>query len=307
MNVHALRRRLIARRAHPPSDVRETVATEWPTARREYENEMAKAVPAAASTSRDVLSGVGTDVVRAPGRPADRVVVFLHGGGYTMGSPGTHRPLAARLAAAGDTAVYVPDYRLAPEHPFPAGLRDARAVWDHLVHVEGRPAASIGLLGDSAGGGLAAALTLQLLADDEDPPATLVLLSPWADLTLTAPSLAVPFESDPMVDCGFLEDARRAYIPTQDPTDPLISPAHGDWRGAPPALIHAGRSERLIDDARALFAAMAAADVVVRLEEWDDVVHVWHQFAPALPQATDAIDRVGRHVRRQVAAKGSES
>jgi len=307
LEIHRVRRRLVELATERLRSASEEVAVDWPTARREYEREMAKAVPADAVFTSERYAGVRCDVINSSDHGAGRVVLFLHGGGYTMGSPATHRGLAARTGAACEAVVVLPEYRLAPEHPFPGGLTDARAVWDHLVDVEGVPASSIALMGDSAGGGLAAALTLMLMRDGRPLPAALVLMSPWTDLTLSAPAIKVSYEVDPLVDAGFLAAARDAYVPDHDVCDPTVSPAYGEWRGAPPTLIQVTRSERLLDDARVLFERMASQGAPVRLEEWDDLVHVWQQFAPALPQASQAIERIGRHVRRHVIASGTYS
>jgi acetyl esterase/lipase len=307
MEIHSLRRRLITLAAERHRAAGDALTTNWPLARREYEREMAKAVPVDAVTRSELYSGVRCDVIDPPGTRAKRVVLFLHGGGYTMGSPATHHGLAARVGVASDATVVLPEYRLAPEHPFPAGLDDARKVWGHLVEVEAIPASSIALVGDSAGGGLAAALTLALMRESRQPPSALILMSPWTDLTLSSPTIQVPSEVDPLVDAGFLSDAREAYVAEHDLDDPLVSPAYGDWCGAPPTLIQVGRSERLLDDARVLYRRMVSDGVRVRLEEWDDLVHVWHQFAPALPQATDAIERIGAYVRRYALELGASS
>jgi len=225
-------------------------------------------------------------------------VLYLHGGSYVLGSIATHRALAARLAAACGARALLVDYRLAPEHPFPAALDDAIGAYRWLL-ARGTDPRRIVLAGDSAGGGLAAA-TLVALRDAGDPlPAAAVLLCPWVDLEGTGPSLATNAAADPMVDRDGLLRAAAAYLGGVDPRTPLAAPLHADLAGLPPMLIQVGKSEALLDDAVRFAARARAAGVDARLEQWDEMVHVWQAFAPLVPEAGAALVQIGAFVRAQ--------
>lgn len=295
MNAHQLRERLLARARSDrdgPSDV------SWELKRRSYELDMAKAPgPPAVDIDKVDTPDVRGEWLRPAGRRPTRVLLFVHGGGYVMGSVDTHRALAGRVSVAGDASVFLLEYRRAPEHKFPAALDDVITCWSWLLAQTGASNGSIGVVGDSAGGGLAAALVLSLLESGHQVPGALALLSPWLDMTLTSGSLAASLEADPLVDREFLEAARAAYAGGADAKDPLLSPLFGAWHGAPATLIQVAAPERLADDSRHLFDRMSSAGVDVVLEEWDGLIHVWHQFFPLLPESGLAIDRIGQHFR----------
>jgi acetyl esterase/lipase len=221
-----------------------------------------------------------------------RTILYLHGGGYVIGSCNTIRPLAAQLATAASARVLTVDYRLAPEHPFPAAVEDAVVAYRWLLD-EGYDPGSLAIGGDSAGGGLTVA-TLVAARDIGLPlPAAAVCISPWVDLTLSAPSIDANAKNDPQVQRSGLARMAGWYLAGQDPTMPLASPLFADLSGLPPMLIHAGSVEALVDDARGLAQAASGAGVDVTLECWEDMIHVWHAFAPGLPEGTAGIKRVG--------------
>lgn len=230
-----------------------------------------------------------------PGAANDRVILYLHGGGYVMGSINTHRAMVARIARAGQARALAIDYRLAPEHPFPAAVDDATAAYRWLV-AQGYKPGKIVVAGDSAGGGLALA-TLLALRDAGTPlPAAGVGISPWTDMEGTGDSVTTKAAKDPMVQKDGLLSMAKMYVGEQDPKAPLASPLHADLRGLPPLLLQVGEAEILLDDATRVAERAKAAGVNVDLEVWDDMMHVWHVFAKILPEGQQAIDKIGKFV-----------
>jgi len=225
------------------------------------------------------------------------VVVYLHGGGYCIGSLESHRPMLTHLASASGARVLGVDYRLAPEAPFPAALDDACAAY-RWVLAGGTDPSRVIVAGDSAGGGLTLA-TLVALRDAGDPlPAGGVCLSPWADLTQSGATMAEKADADPMVHAEDLDRWAAAYAGSDhDPRSLGLSPLFADLSGLPPLLVEVGTAEVLLDDARRLAERARAAEVDVTVFEGEDLIHVWHFFAGAVPEADEGIARVAEFVR----------
>jgi len=239
--------------------------------------------------------GLSAEWIAGPGAQSDRVILYLHGGGYVTGSIKTHRAMVARIARASKGRALLIDYRLAPENPFPAAVDDATAAYRWLL-AEGCAPSKIVIAGDSAGGGLALA-ALAALRDAHDPmPAAAVAISPWTDLEGTGDSVKTKAAKDPMVQGSDLVPMAKMYFGTHDPKNPLLSPLHADYRGFPPLLIQVGEAEILLDDSTRVAERAKAAGVKVELEIWDDMVHVWHVFAKLLPEGQQAIDKIGTFV-----------
>lgn len=237
--------------------------------------------------------------ITTPGADAERVILFLHGGGYCLGSCSSHRGLASLLSRAAGVRALIIDYRLAPEHPFPAGLEDAVAAYRWLLG-RGVDPKHIAVAGDSAGGGLTLA-TLLSLRDAGDPlPAGAVLLSPWTDLALTGESLVTRAELDPVLGKASMLGMTRWYIGDMDPRTPLASPLYAEMRGLPPLLVHVGDHEVLLDDAVRVATRARAAGVDVTLEVWDEMWHVFHATAPRVPEARQAVEKVGEFLRARL-------
>jgi len=240
--------------------------------------------------------GVPAEWVSTPEASAARVILYLHGGGYVIGSINTHRDLASRLSRAAGARVLLIDYRLAPEHPFPAAVDDATAAYRWLLATGVAPA-QIAIAGDSAGGGLTVA-TLVALRDAGAPlPAAGVCLSPWVDLEGIGASMTTKASVDPMVQRDGLLQMAALYLNGQPARTPLAAPLYADLTGLPPLLVQVGTAETLLDDSTRLAERARAAGVAVTLEPWDDMVHVWQIFAAMLPEAREAIDRIGAFVR----------
>jgi monoterpene epsilon-lactone hydrolase len=252
-------------------------------------------------------AGTETVKVRAGNVTGDRIsmrlsqparhVLYLHGGAYRAGAPSTYRHLTWRIARATRASVLVIDYRLAPEHPFPAALEDSVAAYRWLLADVGEPR-RLALIGDSAGGGLVLATLLKLRDNDIPLPGAAVALSPWTDLALTGPSLRLNAEADPMLNADELPLVAAQYLGGADPRDPYASPLYGDPAGLPPTLFHVGSDEILRDDSVRMADKMRAAKCHVELEIWPRMPHVWHLFAPFLPEARRAIARIGDFVQR---------
>jgi monoterpene epsilon-lactone hydrolase len=240
--------------------------------------------------------GIPAEWVATPGVDTERVIYYLHGGGYVIGSINTHREMASRLSRAANARVLILDYRLAPENLFPAAVDDSITAYRWLLSVGVNPARLV-IAGESAGGGLTIA-TLVALRDAGEPlPAAGVCLSPWVDLACLGESIVTKAEIDPVVNKENMLRLAKAYLGDTDPCTPLASPLYADLAGLPPLLIQVGTAECLFDDARRLADRATAAGVDVTLEPWDDMIHIWHMFAAILPEGQQAIDRSGEFVR----------
>ena len=242
-------------------------------------------VPRGARVAGRVLNGVRAEVVTASGVRPERTVVHFHGGGYCIGSPRMMLTWAAHLSARAACRVVVPDYRLAPEHPHPAGLDDARAVMDALLG-EGPPA-SIVVSGDSAGGGLALSLLLALRDAGERLPAGCMLASPWLDLSRDRRAVPGLVRREVMLSPGWLEACALAYAPRADWAAASVSPLLAAHGGLPPLLTQAGSDELLAPDAERLAVSASAAGAVVTYTRWPGM---WHEFVlqPGLVAAADS-------------------
>jgi acetyl esterase/lipase len=256
--------------------------------------------PARATTQTVDAGGARADRIVMPSSDRNRHVLYLHGGAYAVGSPACYRHLTWRIAAAARACVLAVDYRLAPEHPFPAALDDAVAGYRWLL-AEGAAPRKLAIIGDSAGGGLTLATLLKLRDDGLPLPAAAVVLSPWTDLAVTGTSLARNARADPMLAAEVVPWLARHYLAGADPRNPYASPLYGDPAGLPPTLFHVGSDEILHDDAVRMADKMRAAGCSVELEVWRRMPHVWHLFAPVLPEAHRAIARIGTFVRRHTA------
>lgn len=243
-------------------------------------------------------NGVPAEQVTPHGwTPSDPTVLYMHGGGYAIGSPQTHRELVARIALAAQARCVSIDYRLAPEHPCPAAVDDAIAAYRALLE-SGTPPGSIVFGGDSAGGGLAVATLLRLLTTDDPMPGAAVLLSPWVDMSCAGESIDrnAPYC---YLQRPAIELFARQYLQGRPPQDPVASPVHADLSGLPPLLVQAGSAEALYSECVLLAERARAAGVNVTLQIGEGMVHVWQAFARILPEARAFIDDVGRFIRDQ--------
>jgi acetyl esterase/lipase len=253
--------------------------------------------------------GVPAEWVAAGGVRPGRVLLYFHGGAYQIGSPATLRHLVALLSGVTRARALSVDYRLAPEHPFPAAVEDALAAYRWLL-ASGTDPALIAVAGDSAGGGLALAALLALRDAGEPMPAAAVALSPWTDLALTGDSLRTRAAVDVMIKPEGMRETAALYLAGADPRHPYASPLYADLRGLPPLLIHVGDAEVILDDSTRLAARASEAGVEVSLEIWDEMPHVFPAFAGLLPEADQAIERIGtwldqRYLSAQRPAAGS--
>jgi len=247
-----------------------------------------------------VESPVKGEWVSPPDGPrSERVVYYLHGGGYISGSAKSCRPITATLARELKARVFGLDYRLAPEHRFPAGLDDALAGYRWLVST-GIDPHSIAIAGDSAGGGMTLALALRLRDAGELLPSSLACLSPWTDMTSESASLTANSERDSMFVGEDIERYASVYLGSQSRRDPLASPLLANVGGLPPLLIQVGRDEVLLDDARSLHEKVLAAGGSSTLHIYENVPHGWHYGAPFLPETRQALCEVAEFIGRQV-------
>lgn len=254
--------------------------------------------PADASLRPVDADGVACEWVAAPGAAHDRAILYLHGGGYAIGSIGTHRTLGYNLSQAAGAQVLMADYRLAPEHPYPAALDDAVTAWRWLLK-QGGKAERAAIAGDSAGGGLAVATMLKLRDEGASLPACAFLSSPWTDLAGTGASIEANAAVDPTVKRRFLTWFADLYMNGADPRTPYASPHYASLKGLPPTLIHVGAVEILLDDATRLAERARAAGVEVECEVWPDMLHVWHLFAPMLSEGREAVAKAGAFIARR--------
>jgi acetyl esterase/lipase len=249
--------------------------------------------PRGTHVRRDRVGQVPATWVAAREAREDRVILYLHGGGYVFGSSRTHQGMLGHLSAHAGAVACLPDYRLAPEHPFPAAIEDARAAWDGLQG-EGFAPGQIVIGGDSAGGGLALALLGDLIARGAALPAAVFALSPLTDMTFSGESMRGNAQSDVVLPASRAQEAAEMYLGTQDARDPLASPLFAEFAGAPPVYITAGTTEILLDDTRRMAESMREQGVDVREVILEDVPHVWPLFQGLIPEARQTLREIGQ-------------
>ncbi|HFL4097307.1 TPA: alpha/beta hydrolase [Escherichia coli] len=243
------------------------------------------------------LEGVAAVAITAPGASTDRVILHFHGGGWVSGSPSSHAGMLGELSRAARTQVIVVDHSLAPEHPFPASYDESIRSYE-AVRKLGKPFA---VTGDSSGGGMALNVLAYASAQGHKDVRAALLISPWADLTLSLPSITQLADRDPMVDVAALRDAVRAYAGDHDLKNPHISPLFADMHEFPPLLIHVGSDEILLDDSLEIDRKVRAAGGRSYLEVWPEMLHVWHIQTGTLPQAHDGLQRAGEFLLEYLA------
>jgi epsilon-lactone hydrolase len=231
-----------------------------------------------------------------PEDPAGTVIVHFHGGGCTIGSSKSHAELGARIARAAAARVFLPDFRLAPEYPYPASLEDGVRVYEQIRH-EGVPAERLVISGDSAGAGLALAVVLSIRKRGETMPAAIVQISPAADMTCSGQSYIERQDLDPVITLEAAKGMAASYSGDHDRTDPLLSPVFADFTGFPPILMIVGSNEILYDDAITITERAIKAGVAVQLEEYDGMVHVFPHLTWLFPESITAIEQIGAFVR----------
>jgi acetyl esterase/lipase len=264
-----------------------------------------EAMAGAFATAEDVTfqavdaGGVPSEWVRTPGVAEDGAVLYLHGGGYVIGSVATHRSLVGRIARASGLRALSVDYRLAPEHPYPAAVEDAKAAYRFLLS-EGIDPARIVIAGDSAGGGLALATLVALREEGVRLPAAAVCMSPWVDLEGTGDSATRA--DDPWIELDGLREMGKQYVGGGVLRDPLCAPLYADLAGLPPLLIQVGTRELLLDDSQRVAERARAAGVDVTLEVEEGLIHVWQFFGDEVPESKAAVERIGAFVRGRTGA-----
>jgi acetyl esterase/lipase len=257
-------------------------------------------LPADVRYEPTTAGGVCAEWAMAGSASAERAVLYLHGGGYVIGSPASHRVLVGDLSRASGARMLSLDYGLAPEAPFPAAVRDAVSGYRYLLGLGIAPS-RIAIAGDSAGGGLTVAALLALRDAGDPLPAAGVCLSPWLDLTLSGESMTTKAGEDPLVTRDGLAQMAALYLGGADPRAPLASPLFADLDGLPPLLVQVGTAETLLDDSVRFAARARAAGVDVELEPWEEMIHVWHSFATMIPEGKRAIARIGEYLRAHLA------
>jgi monoterpene epsilon-lactone hydrolase len=270
--------------------------------RRHRIEEVGSAWPAASDIqlAEVDIEGLRGEWSMAPGSDASRVLLYFHGGGYCSGSILSHRRLVTEAGRAAKARTLAIEYRLAPEHPFPAALDDALSAWRFLGK-QGIVAEHIAVGGDSAGGGLTGALINRLRQTGGRIPGCAWLISPWTDLTLSGSTLATKDEVDPIIHKAYLAELVQAYLPPGvDKKDPRVSPLYADLAGLPPTLIQVGSCETLLDDSTRFAAAAGSAGVAVTLEIWPEMIHAFPMWNAHLAAGRQALANAGEFIRRQL-------
>lgn len=242
------------------------------------------------------VNGVPGEWITPPRLDGGRTILYLHGGYYLLGSIRSHRTLAGNIAAAARARALIIDYRLAPEHPFPAARDDALTAYHWILARDARHD-QVTLVGDSAGGGLALEVLLSLRELGEPLPAAAVCMSPATDLTLCGESWRTNAKKDAVLSRHIAEQAQLMYLPGIDPCDPLASPLFADLHDLPPLLIQVGSDELLLSDSTSFAEYARRAGVDVTLEVWPGMQHIWQYAAGFVPEARQAIDRIGEFIR----------
>lgn len=294
--IEPLMQLLRERRANRPKGI--------PEMRAEFET-LAQSFPKRSDVTRENIdANVPAAWLRPQDARTDCAMLYLHGGAYVIGSIDTHEAVAGRIAAACRMPALIIDYRLAPEHPFPAALEDAVGAYRWLL-AQGFPPDRIAIAGDSAGGGLTAAAMISLRDAGDPPPACGVCISPWTDLAGTGESIQERADRDPIIVPSEIFERANQYLGDADPHDPLASPMYADFTGLSPLLIQVGTEETLYDDAVRMADRARAAGVNVHLEVWDRMPHVWHTLATLVDAADQAIGDIGEFVKSFIPAEAA--
>jgi acetyl esterase/lipase len=257
-------------------------------------------VPPDVAVEKVSANGVPAEWTATPNADRRTALLYLHGGGYVIGSLDSHRHLVAECGRAAGSCALALDYRLAPEHPFPAAVEDALSGYRFLL-AQGFAPERIAIAGDSAGGGLVVALMLAIRDAGLGQPAGGWCISPWVDLEGLGETMDSKAASDPTVQRAGILDMARTYLNGADPRSPLAAPIHADLAGLAPLLIQVGAAETLLDDAIRLAKLAGAADVRVDLQVWPEMIHVWHLFHPELAAGRRAIKAGGGFVAAAIA------
>ncbi|GAB6907562.1 Acetyl-hydrolase [Desulfosarcina cetonica] len=252
-------------------------------------------LPPGTQVEKITIDGMAAEWIAANTVREDIVILYLHGGGYNVCSPNTHREFAAHISKASGAKVLLIDYRLAPEHPFPAALQDATAAYRWLLN-QGLKGKRIAIAGDSAGGGLTLTTAISIRDAGIPLPSSIACISPWTDLMFTGNSIKTNSKIDPLVTARGGKIMAENYIGDHDPRNPLISPLYAEMSGLPPILIHVGTDEMLLDDSKRIAKKAEDAGVNVTLKIYDKLWHVFHLNVNAMPEAKTAVAEFGAFI-----------
>ncbi len=247
----------------------------------------------------DTIAGVPAEWVEPPNARSDALLLYLHGGGYYMGGISSYRHFVTRFAQIAGMRTLHLDYRLAPEHPFPAAIEDTTAVFRWLAE-KVIPAERIVIAGDSGGGGLTLATLLSLRDAGHALPRAAAVISPWTDLTCSGESMRTMQSKDPIIDATRSSHVAGWYAGNTPREHPLVSPMFADLRGLPPLLVHVGTDEVLLDDSTRFAERAKAQGAPVSIEVWEEMIHVWHYYAAWVPEAREALAGIARFFAAQL-------
>jgi acetyl esterase/lipase len=273
-----------------------------PSAREPFDELMEK-TPAAEGVTYEKaeVGGVPGGWCRPGGGAAATAILYLHGGAYVAGSAHAYRHFVGQVAARANVAAFVPEYSLAPEHPFPAAVDDAQASYRGLVE---KGFGNIALTGDSAGGGLALVLLSLLVAESLDGsglrPVCAAVISPWTDLALSGASMVTRVEADPLLTKDSLASTARLYLLGHDPREPQASPLYGDLSGLPPVMVHVGEDEVLLDDSLRYGERLESEGGTCQVHTWEGMAHVFPSNIALLRAAKESLDDIGDFLRQQL-------
>ncbi len=270
------------------------------TIRKDWDHLFSDVTPEVGARSKAVdVDGIPGEQICAPDASSEGAILYLHGGGYVLGSVLSHHDVCERISRAAGYNLLAIDYRLAPEHPFPAALDDALSAYRWLLK-QGLSPDRIALAGDSAGGGLCLALLLKLKQDGEPLPACAALMSPWVDMAMSGESLISNDAVDPMVHKEMVEVMASSYVASDDRRNPLASPLYGELSGLPPLMIHVGTRETLLDDSKRIAARARDAGVDVQTKIWEGQVHVFQIFASQVDEGEESIRELGAFIHQHL-------
>jgi monoterpene epsilon-lactone hydrolase len=245
---------------------------------------------------KDTIAGLHSEWLTPDGSPDDKLLLYWHGGAYVMGSCASHRPCVSHIAREAGIRALVPEYRLAPEYPFPAAVEDSVRLYRALLE-QGYEAKNIAIAGDSAGGGLCVAMLLSLRDQGVELPAAAGLLSPWLDLSGQGESMTTRVGQDPWFNPEDLPHVTAYYCSDSELTDPLVSPVFAQAAGLPPTLIQVGDDELLLSDSERLAENMRASGGAIEIDVWPGMWHVWQMFIGLMPESRDAVVKLGNFIK----------